>query len=286
MKVGKDIDSQAIKEMADRINDKLEQKPTDRKLKKAKKLIETDYLPRMEKYEEQERILEERKSYSKTDHDATFMRMKEDHMKNGQLKPGYNVQIETENQFVIGYSIHQRPGDTSCMKDHIERAKVILGKLPENLVADAGYGSEENYEYIEKEKINGYVKYNTFHKEAGKKWKKDILRVQNWKYDEENDWYICGYGIKLPFDYEKEQKSDNGYTSTIRVYKSEDCSGCPYRDKCVKSEKPGANRKIYINRRLNELKEKARANLNSEKGIKLRSLRPIEYESYWYCKKA
>jgi len=279
LRAGKDIDSQAIKEMAERINEKLEQKPTDRKLKKAKKLIETDYLPRMEKYEEQERILEERRSYSKTDHDATFMRMKEDHMRNGQLKPGYNVQIGTENQFIIGYSIHQRPGDTSCMKEHLERAKEILGNLPVNLIADAGYGSEENYEYLEKENITGYVKYNTFHKEASKKWKKDIVRVQNWEYNEAEDYYICGYGRKLTFAYEKKQKSDNGYISTIRVYTGEDCSGCPYRDKCIKSEKPEANRKIYINRRLNELKEKAKANLNSEKGLKLRSLRPIEDET-------
>ena len=106
-------------------------------------MIEKDYLPRMEKYEKQEEILQERRSYSKTDTDATFMRMKEDHMRNGQLKPGYNVQIGTENQFILGYSVHQRPGDTSCMKPHLEQAREILGELPPNIVADAGYGSEE-----------------------------------------------------------------------------------------------------------------------------------------------
>jgi len=123
------------------------------------------------------------------------------------------------------------------------------------------------------------VKYNTFHKEKTKKWQKDATRVQNWYYVEERDEYICGYGRYLSFLYEKKQHSDNGYESLIRVYESEDCSDCPYRDKCVKGKKPNANRRIYINRHLNELKEKARANLDSETGKEMRSKRPVEVES-------
>ena len=106
----KPIDSQAIEEAVKRIDEKLATNPTDKKLQKAKKTIETDYLPRMKKYEHQEEVLADRNSYSKIDTDATFMRMKEDHMKNGQLKPGYNVQIGTENQFVVGFSVHQDAG--------------------------------------------------------------------------------------------------------------------------------------------------------------------------------
>lgn len=279
LKEGQPINSQAIKQAIAQIDKRLEDKPNDKELKKAKNTIEKDYLPRMEKYEEQEKILANRKNYCKTDNDATFMRMKEDHMKNGQLKPGYNVQIGTENQFIIGYSIHQNPGDTSCMKDHLEKVKEVVGKVPNNIVADAGYGSEENYEYLESENLIGYVKYNTFHKEYSKKWTSDITRVQNWKYDEENDEYICGYEKHLVFLYEKNQKSDNGYKSRVRVYESTDCSDCPLRNKCVKSEKENTNRRIYINRRLNELKAKARENLCSEKGLEMRSLRPVEVES-------
>ncbi|EQB21946.1 Mobile element protein [Dehalobacter sp. UNSWDHB] len=234
----------------------------------------------MQKYEQQEHILEERNSYSKTDHDATFMRMKEDHMKNGQLKPGYNVQIGTENQFVVGYSIHQRPGDTSCMKDHLEELKSILhGKLPENIIADAGYGSEENYDYLQEKKLKHYVKYNTFHKEASKKWKDDIMKPQNFTYDHENDEYICGYGRTLNFLYERHQKSDNGYRSLIRIYECLNCSGCPHKNQCVKSSDPHANRRIYVNRRLNAYREQARRNLCSEEGLRMRSLRPVEVES-------
>jgi hypothetical protein len=205
--------------------------------------------------------------------------MKEDHMKNGQLKPGYNVQMGTENQFVTGFSIHQNPGDTSCMKEHLEQMKRQHGRLPGTLTADAGYGSEENYEFLESEQIEHYVKYNTFHKEKSKKWQEDATRVQNWQYVAERDEYICGNGRKLHFLYEMKQRSDNGYESTIRVYECEGCADCSYRDHCVKSSKPDANRRIHINRRLNELKELAKANLDSEKGKEMRSKRPIEVES-------
>ncbi len=276
---GREINSQAITETVERINKKLETTPKNKELQKAKKTLEKDYLPRMQKYEEQQSILEGRRSYSKTDHDATFMRMKEDHMKNGQLKPGYNIQMGTENQFIVGYSIHQRPGDTSCMKPHLEEMKSAFGKLPENIIADAGYGSEENYEYLEKEKLTGYVKYNTFHKENSKKWKADITRVQNWEYIETDDRYICGNNRPLIYMYTTKQKSENGYRSVIRVYECLNCAGCLYRDKCVKSEDKFANRRIYINRRLNELKTQARENLCSERGKEMRSLRPIEVES-------
>lgn len=275
----KPINSESIREAAAKINEKLEANPKDRALKKAKKAIEKDYLPRIEKYEKQEEILEERRSYSKTDTDATFMRMKEDHMRNGQLKPGYNVQMGTENQFVTGFSVHQRPGDTSCMKPHLEGLKGLHGRLPQNIVADAGYGSEENYEFLESESVAHFVKYNTFHKEKTKKWQKDATRVQNWYYVRERDEYICGYGRYLGFVYEQKQKSDNGYESTVRVYECEGCSDCPLRDQCVKGKKPDADRKIYINRRLSELKKIANANLTSEKGILMRSKRPIEVES-------
>jgi len=276
---GKAINSESIREAAAKIDERLSENPNDKELKKAKKAMEEDYLPRMEKYEKQEEILEERRSYSKTDTDATFMRMKEDHMKNGQLKPGYNVQMGTENQFVTGFSIHQRPGDTSCMKPHLDHLKEQHGRLPDSITADAGYGSEENYEYLESEQTKHYVKYNTYHKEKSKKWKEDATGVQNWYYVPQRDEYICGYGRYLSFLYEKKQRSDNGYESLIRVYECEDCTDCPYLDKCVKSSKPEANRKIYINRRLNELKEIAKANLDSEKGLEMRSRRPVEVES-------
>jgi len=279
------IDSAAIEETVKRINERLEKtkeekKPSEKtkKLKKAKRVLEKDYLPRMKGYEDQEAILEERNSYSKTDKDATFMKMKED--LNGKPKPGYNVQIGTENQFVVGLSIHQRPGDANCLKGNIKILKKILrGKLPESLTADGAYGSEENYEYLEEQEIEHFVKFSTFHKELSKEWKEDKTRVQNFKYIKEKDEYVCFHEKHLVFKSEHKTKNDNGYESTIRIYQGTGCAGCPDRERCIKSEKPEANRTIYVNRKLNMYKDKARKQLCSAKGLEMRSLRPVEVES-------
>src|SRR5690554_6064852 len=125
----------------------------------------------MAKYKEQQATFGDRNSYSKTDKDDTFMRMKEDHMKNGQLKPAYNPQISTENQFITHVSIHQTPGDTTTLKSHMDGFEKAYQKQGKELVADAGYGSEENHEMLEKKGVTAYVKYNYFHKEQKRKMK-------------------------------------------------------------------------------------------------------------------
>lgn len=272
----KSIDSNALAETVKKIDNKLSQNPVDKQLKTAKKKIEKDYLPKMQKYEQQEKLLQERKSYSKTDTDATFMRMKEDHMGNGQLKPAYNVQMGTENQFITGYSIHQNAADTVCTKDHIKG----LSFQPKEIIADAGYGSEENYEYMEEKGITPYVKYGTFQIEKSAKWKKDITKPQNFKYDKETDTYYCpALNRPLVFIKEEKQKSKNGYLSKIRIYECLNCKGCPYRDKCVKGEGEFDNRRLYINPKFEGYKAMASDLLCGEKGIKMRSLRSVEVES-------
>jgi hypothetical protein len=107
------------------------------------------------------------------------MRMKDDHMKNGQLKPGYNVQIGTEGQFITGFSLHQRPGDTGCLIPHFQLLEKYNRPKPKVLIADSGYGSEENYAYCEEEEIGAYVKYSTFEKEQTKAWKEQVGRLEN-----------------------------------------------------------------------------------------------------------
>lgn len=164
------ITSEKLEQAVKQLEERLQEKPKDKPLKKAVVALRKDLLPRLQKYETQEAILGTRNSYSKTDHDATFMRMKEDHMGNGQLKPGYNVQIGTENQFIIGYSLHQRPTDTRCLIPHLEKLKTQLGKLPSTVIADAGYGGEENYDYLEQHEVEGIVKYSTYHREKSKAW--------------------------------------------------------------------------------------------------------------------
>jgi len=277
---GREINTKAIEEFVQKIDERLLETSENKSLKEAKKAITTDYLPRMKKYEQQLEILGTRNSYSKTDPDATFMRMKEDHMNNGQLKPSYNVQIGTEEQFITGYSIHQNPGDTTTFKEHIEKMKSQMeGKLPQNIITDAGYGSEENYEILEAENITPYVKYNTFYKEASNNWKNDPTKVQNFKYDDKTDTYFCTQEQPLVFLHEEKNESSTGYISTIRVYECKSCNGCVHREKCVKSEKALANRKIHVNCRLNELKTRARELLTSKIGLAMRSKRSIEVES-------
>ena len=275
--------AQKVKELEDKIRKineerdiKKDSKEKDKELKKAVKTIRKDYLPRLKKYEEQEKILGQRNSYSKTDTDAVFMRMKEDHMKNGQLKPGYNIQLGTENQYIINYTTHQRPGDSPCLIPHMEKLKDRLGKLPENLIADAGYGSEENYDYLEKNGIESYVKYQNFHLEQKRNFKDKIFRVENFPYDREKDEYICPGQRRMKFIKEIEYKTDNGYNTKRHIYECVSCKGCELKHLCTKAK---GNRQIRIGIKLNEFKAKAKKKLCSEKGLELRSKRPVDVES-------
>ena len=178
------VTSEDIAELKRRIDERLKNNPKNKGLSSKSKKIESDYLPRMIRYEQDLHDMGERNSLSKTDRDATFMRMKEDRMGNGQLKAAYNIQNGTENQFVVHTTVHQRPGDPGCMKPHLESLEKSLGHIPARMVADAGYGSEENYEYLEEKEVLPFVKYHLFHKEQKKAFKQDPTQVANWQYDE------------------------------------------------------------------------------------------------------
>jgi transposase len=270
---GVEITAAEVEEVIKRINEDLnEADETPKELEKLKK----EDLPRLKKYEEQLRVCGNRNSYSKTDHDATFMRMKEDHMRNGQLKPGYNVQIGTENQFILGYSVHQKPTDTTTLIPHLNKLKQQHNRLPNNIIGDAGYGSEENYNYLKDEKLGNYLKYNYFHVEHKRKFRNDPFRRENLPYDAEHDRYICPAGQHLIYVEKRNRHSDNGYNQETSLYECEDCRWCRSRKLCHKSK---YNRKIEINNTLNAFKAQARDNLTSVKGKKLRSRRPIEVES-------
>ena len=233
----------------------------------------------MEKYEDQAKLYNNRKSFSKTDTDATFMRMKEDHMRNGQLKAGYNVQIGTENQFVVDYILHQRPGDTACMIVHLEHFKDKHEKLPDKVIADAGYGSEENYEYLESNNVDAFVKYNLFHKEQKKSYKTDAFTIRNWPHNATDDTYACPNNNALSYLYTTHPKTDLGYQSTMKVYECDNCQECPYRARCIRSENPLYNRRIQINERQLELREQASKRLLSDEGKDLRRRRATDVES-------
>lgn len=270
------LTSQKLEQITRQLEAKLQETPKDKPLKKTVRALRKDLLPRLQKYEQQQEILGERNSYSKTDPDATFMRMKEDHMQNGQLKPGYNVQIGTENQFIVGYSLHQRPTDTRTLKPHLEKVKAQLGRLPGTVIADAGYGSEENYAYLEDEDVKAIVKYNTYHKEKTKAWKKDISKLDNWQYDQAEDTWTCSAGQKLTFIRESTEKTESGYEIRKRHYRSNSCEECPLKATCTKAS---GNREIQVSMKYLHYKKQARDRLTSEEGYALSVQRMHETES-------
>ena len=270
----KKISSEELKEKLSELNKKLKT-PTKKQAKELQKLQE-EHLPKLEKYETDLHILGDRNSYSKTDQDATFMRMKDDHMQNGQLKPAYNPQISTENQFITHVSIHQKPNDTTTLETHLKGFENAHHKQSKEIVADAGYGSEENYEMLEGKGITAYVKYNYFHKEQKKKTKNNPFLTQNLFYNQEQDFYVCPMGQRMENIGTGKRVSSNGYESQVTYYQAKNCEGCPLRGFCHQSK---TNRKIEINYRLNELKNQAKELLMSEKGLKHRSKRPVEVEA-------
>lgn len=264
--------NQKVKE----INAALKENPKDKALKATKKVIEKDYLPRLEKYEKDLEIMGNRNSYSKTDNEATFMRMKEDHMLNGQLKAGYNVQMATEDRFILSYSIHQKPSDSTTLIPHLENAfENHLPNLPKNLNADAGYGSEQNYEYLKNKEITAYVKFQNFHYEQTKKFKKNIFRVENLLYDESSDSYLCANNKQLYYKETITRKTDAGFITERRIYQSEGCDGCPLRTQCYQAKN---DRTIEVSPQLNQHKQNIRELLNSPKGKELRSRRCVDVE--------
>jgi transposase len=270
----KKINSEELKEKLSEINKRLKE-PT-KKLEKELQKLQNEHLPKLEKYEKDLEILGDRNSYSKTDPDATFMRMKEDHMMNGQLKPAYNPQISTENQFITHVSIHQKPNDTTTLESHLDGFENAYQKQSKEVVADAGYGSEENYEMLENKEITAYVKYNYFHKEQKRKMKNNPFLVQNLFYNKEQDFYVCPMGQRMENIGIGKRTSSNGYESQISYYQAKRCEECPLRGQCHQAK---GNRRIEVNHRLNELKTKARELLISEKGLEHRSKRPIEVEA-------
>jgi transposase len=272
--IPKPIDSKELAEKISQLNKSIstDSKTTRKQIAK----LQEEYLPKLQEYENHLEKLGDRNSYSKTDQDATFMRMKDDHMKNGQLKPGYNPQISTENQFITHFSIHQTVNDTNTLKPHLDEFEKVYQKKSKEVVADAGYGSEENYNYLQSKEIVPYVKYNYFHVEQKRKFKKNPFLPENLFYNSEQDFYVCPMGQKMLKVKEKNRTSTNGYISEITVYKAQNCEGCPLRGQCFKGK---GDRTLEINYKLKEYKNQVKVLLTSEKGLTHRSKRPIEPEA-------
>jgi transposase len=282
-----EMDSQRLKERIAELNQKLREQqlpePETKEKRQALKELSEDCLPRLEKYEQQTETLAGRNSYSQTDPDASSMRMKEDRGEEKPWpKPAYNVQIGTEKQFIVGFTLHGQAGDTTCLIPHLEQTQHNLGgRLPDKIVADAAYGSEENYAYLVKHSLQNYLKYNTFYQDTHHYRDPEVLRAHQFRadhfdYDPVTDQFICPADKRLHFQSASSDPTQTGYVIDHRTYQCLDCADCPLKGQCTKA---AGNREIRISFKLREFRQQARENLTSEEGKKLRSARSTDVET-------
>jgi transposase len=269
------IDSKKVTETIEKINTALKEKQVDKKIAQKLNYAQKEWPAKLDQYEQQEEILKNRGSYSKTDPDATFMRMKDDPMAKGQLKAAYNVQISTHKQFITYYSIHQKPGDTTTLIPHLEGFKKQYNRLPENVTTDAGYGSQENYTWLEGNNVEAFVKYGSFQQEQRPNKVDEPGKIENLFYNKEQDCFYCPMGQQMKKVDSYVITTDNGFEQEYVSYQAKNCENCPLRGVCFKGD---GNRIININHELQRLKAKARELLLSDEGIRRRKQRPVDVE--------
>lgn len=272
------IDKEKVQQTITKIDSALKDIPQVSKAVKQKLNYAKKHWPAaLERYEAQEKIMgDQRSSYSKTDTDATFMRMKEDHMMNGQLKPAYNLQISSNNQYITNYSIHQNTTDTTTLSPHLEQYKQQYNTMPAVVTTDAGYGSEENYLYLKQNNIEAFVKYNHFDSQQhGTTQAKKPFTADKLYYNQSEDYYVCPMGQHMHNAGTLTRKTKTGFEQRITKYAASNCSHCPLNGSCHKAS---GNRVIEINHQLNALKKEAKEKLQSETGIYHRKKRCADVE--------
>ena len=216
-----------------------------------------------------------RNNYCKTDPDATFMHMKDDHMRNAQLKPGYNVQIAVDSEYIVATDIFQDRNDVWTLVPFLKTMKENLGFRYPSVTADSGYESEEAYAYLRSVNLKAYIKPQTYEKWKKRSFKRDISKRENMGYNEKADTYTCHAGKTLFPIFIKKQKSKSGYESEVTVYECEDCTGCLHKGKCTRAK---GNKRLYISKSFLEKRQESYENILSEKGILYRMNRSIQVE--------
>ena len=231
-------------------------------------------MARKQKYQMYNETFRGRNSFSKTDPDATFMHMKEDHMRNAQLKPGYNVQFGVEGEYITGVSVSGERSDQLTLIPLLKEMK-SHGIEYRDVTADAGYESEENYSYFEGSKTECYIKPQNYERSKTKKYKSNMALRENMAYDEEKDEYICQAGQKLRVKYVGTRKNKNGFESEITYYECDDCSACLHKKSCTRAK---GNRQLHVSKRFIQQRAASRERITSEQGILLRMNRSIQSE--------
>lgn len=234
------------------------------------------YLERQEQYDRYNLLFDGRNSFSKTDTDATFMHMKEDHMQNTQLKPGYNIQIGVEAEYVVGVDVSSERSDVNTLVPFLKRMESShKAKKFRNVITDAGYESEENYVYLADRNYTSYIKPQNYEQSKSRHYHNDPYRAENMAYDEETDRYTCSQGRSLLPVFQKHPKSKSGYVSTVQVYECQNCDGCPVKSRCTKA---AGNRRLQIAKTFLYHRQISLGNITSPRGILLRMNRSIQVE--------
>ena len=233
-----------------------------------------NYIERLKTYARHIEICgDNRNSYSKTDHSASFMRIKTDHMGNDQLLPAYNLQAAICDEYIAVIDVKQYASDIECFVPLMEKFDQTYGHYPKYPVADAGYGSYNNYIYCEEHGMEKYMKFTMFKKETtDKKYRNNPYRINNFKRDSDG-FLVCPNGKRFIFKYNKHVYK-NKYGRTEEIYECEDCTGCPYRKECCKKKE--GNRTARLNMELTSMHEEVIENLESIHGALLRMNRSIQ----------
>ena len=215
-----------------------------------------------------------RNSYSKTDHDATMMHLKEDYYAGlNQFKAGYNVQLGISDEFIMNLSVNQDRNDQYSLVPFLLQHKEDYGSIPEKVVADAGYGSYDNYMFLTLNQRKLYIKFSRYSTEKSAKYKRKIYNKFNWERDEDDN-YICPQGHKTHFISESENTKGR-YFRINYTLGTEKCMDCPVKEKCTKSD---GMRTITHNPILEEFENSVRENLSGEEGKRLKNNRSYQSE--------
>jgi transposase len=233
------------------------------------------YIERETKYENYNATFRGRNSFSKTDPDATFMHMKDDHMRNAQLKPGYNVQFGIEGEYVTGVMVNSERSDQLTLIALLDNMENKLGEQYKDVTADAGYESEENYTYFEKKEQACYIKPQNYEKSKKRKFKNDMSLRENMSYDGQKDEYTCQNGKKLSVKRTGKRRSRSGFESELAYYECESCEGCPHKENCTKAK---GNRVMQVSKEFIRQREQSLQRIKSAEGVELRINRSIQSE--------
>lgn len=235
-----------------------------------------EYLERLKSYAYHiETCGEERNSYSKTDHDATFMRLKRDYMGNDQLLPAYNLQAAICDEYIAVIDVKPYASDMECFVPLMEKFNRTYGHYPKYPVADAGYGSYNNYLYCEEHGMEKYMKFTMYKKETtDKKYHENPYRAVNFAKDADGN-LLCPNGRKFLFKRTQHVKY-NKYGRTEELYECESCEGCHHKQECC--PRAHKNRTIRMNQELTAIHQEVLQNLESIHGALLRMNRSIQSE--------